>query len=163
MQEWKPIGAQSTPPAKPKTLPGKLTVTSFVPVVMEGAERISKGDEGYGSPVRGSKTWERAQTAHRHVVEEISLLCHVIETHGQQDPNGQTLILFGDLFEVYSSISETVVGMLLRARKHQLLYFEGETLFQRKDDHVPILLFYPAEVCREKLIASGLQSGTVHT
>lgn len=44
--------------------------------------------------------------------------------------NGETLILFGDLFDAYAHISDKVVGMLLRARKHSLLYFEGETLFQ---------------------------------
>lgn len=30
--------------------------------------------------------------------------------------------------------------MLLRARKHGLVTFEGETLFQRQDDHVVITL-----------------------
>jgi hypothetical protein len=59
----------------------------------------------------------------------------VSQTHGQQDENGQTLILFGDLFEVYSTISDKVVGMLLRARKHQLLYFEG--LPPRCDKPIP--------------------------
>ena len=110
-----------------------------------------------------STTYERGVAAHRHVVEEISLLCSIIEEHGQQDGEGRTLILFGDLFEIYSNISDKVVGMLLRARKHQLLYFEGETLFQRQDDNVPILLFYPAETATAMLQESGLTSGTVST
>ena len=33
----------------------------------------------------------------------------------------------------------------------------GEVLFQGQDDHVPILLFYPAHKCREMLLASSLQ------
>lgn len=28
----------------------------------------------------------------------------------------------------------------MRARKHKLVEFEGECLFQRRDDHVPIIL-----------------------
>lgn len=40
-------------------------------------------------------------------------------------------------------ISDKLVGMLLRARKHKLVDFEGEVLFQRRDDHVPIILLKP--------------------
>jgi hypothetical protein len=32
--------------------------------------------------------------------------------------------------QIYTSISNKVVGVLLRARKHKFLDFEGETLFQ---------------------------------
>ena len=53
--------------------------------------------------------------------------------------------------------------MLLRARKHKLLEFEGETLYQRQDDHVPILLLYPAGVATKRLMQQGLTSGTVST
>ena len=115
----------------------------------------------YGTPVKGSQTYERAVAAHKHIVQEISMLCAVIEAHGQQDDEGRTLILFGDLFEVYSNISDKVVGMLLRARKHKLLYFEGETLFQRQDDDVPILLFYPADVATAMLEEEGISSGAI--
>lgn len=33
-----------------------------------------------------------------------------------------------------------VVGLLLRARKYKLVEFEGETLFQGRDDKTPIYL-----------------------
>jgi hypothetical protein len=33
-------------------------------------------------------------------------------------------------FQIYTSISNKVVGVLLRARKHKFVDFEGETLFQ---------------------------------
>lgn len=39
--------------------------------------------------------------------------------------------------------------MLLRARKHKLLDFEGEVLFQRRDDNVPIVLLKPIKEIRE--------------
>ena len=106
------------------------------------------------------------------------MLCEVIEAcksakgpdgprawAGAEGHAGETLILFGDLFDAYAHISDKVapqprrrtcrlrerpstlqpamvrrpmhapaatqvVGMLLRARKHGLLFFDGETLFQ---------------------------------
>ena len=101
-------------------------------------------------------------------------MCEVIEScrdadgpHGPRAWQGQdgyadeTLILFGDLFDAYAHISDKVVGMLLRARKHGLLWFEGETLFQGQDDEAPILLLMSSKRAREKMAASGLQSGTV--
>lgn len=42
------------------------------------------------------------------------------------------------------------MGILLRARKHKLVEFEGEMLFQRRDDDVPIFLIKPvAEIRRD--------------
>lgn len=34
------------------------------------------------------------------------------------------------LLQIYTVISDKVVGILLRARKHHILDFEGECLFQ---------------------------------
>lgn len=36
-----------------------------------------------------------------------------------------------------------MVGLLLRARKHKVLDFEGEVLFQRRDDDVPVYMLKP--------------------
>lgn len=44
---------------------------------------------------------------------------------------------FGKLFDRYVS---KLVGILLRARKQRLVDFEGEMLWQGKDDHVLITL-----------------------
>ena len=41
---------------------------------------------------------------------------------------------------MYTVISNKVVGLLLRARKHGLVDFPGEMLYQRRDDHVVIKL-----------------------
>ena len=57
-------------------------------------------------------------------------------------------IPFGRLFEIYVRISNKLVGVLLRARKHGLVHFEGETLFQRRDDHVPVSLLRPSKDIR---------------
>lgn len=37
-------------------------------------------------------------------------------------------------------INDKLVGLLLRARKHKFIEFEGEVLFQRRDDDVPIFM-----------------------
>lgn len=45
--------------------------------------------------------------------------------HSWLDPD--SLYLF---FQIYTVISDKLVGMLLRARKHKIVDFEGECLFQ---------------------------------
>ena len=54
-------------------------------------------------------------------------------------------VTFGRLFERYTRISNKVVGMLLRARKQNLVHFEGEMLFQRRDDGVIITLLHMSD------------------
>lgn len=43
------------------------------------------------------------------------------------------------------------MGILLRARKHKLVEFEGEMLFQRRDDDVPIFLIKPIHEIRREM------------
>lgn len=43
------------------------------------------------------------------------------------------------------------MGLLLRARKHKLVDFEGEILFQRRDDGVPIMMLMPMKEIRETM------------
>lgn len=57
------------------------------------------------------------------------------------------------LLQIYNYISDKVVGILLRARKHKLLEFEGEMLYQRRDDDVPIFLLRPIKDIRQELNA----------
>lgn len=44
-----------------------------------------------------------------------------------------------------------MVGLLLRARKHKLVDFEGEILFQRRDDDVPIMMVKTMKEIRDYL------------
>ena len=59
--------------------------------------------------------------------------------------NGHTLMLFKDIFDIYQSISNKVVGILARARKNRLIHFEGETLFQGENDATNITLLRSAK------------------
>ncbi|XP_076038686.1 actin-binding Rho-activating protein-like isoform X2 [Oratosquilla oratoria] len=105
--------------------------------------KLAKDDPNYGRPVAGSKTERRGRKAAAHINAEVAVLCQMIYENGEQYEDGTAAITFGSLFQIYTVISNKVVGILLRARKHGLVYFEGETLFQRRDDDVPILLMKP--------------------
>ena len=48
-------------------------------------------------------------------------------------------------FRLYTRISDKVVGLLLRARKYGLVYFEPEMLFQGQDNDEPIFLAKPMQ------------------
>ncbi|XP_012158650.1 uncharacterized protein KIAA0754 isoform X1 [Ceratitis capitata] len=107
----------------------------------------------YGKPLAGSLTEMRGQKANMHVMREMLELCQIIDSEGynvKDEPN-MRVIPFGELFNIYNYISDKVVGILLRARKHKLLEFEGEMLFQRRDDDVPIFLLKPIVEIRKEL------------
>ncbi|XP_066305473.1 actin-binding Rho-activating protein-like [Branchiostoma lanceolatum] len=100
--------------------------------------RLHRGDEGYGRPVEGSKTEARGKAAHTHISGEVLQVVDVINAIGWRDRDGRMCVNFGTLFEVYTRISNKVVGVLMRARKYGLLEFEGEMLWQGRDNHVMI-------------------------
>ncbi|KAG7501344.1 hypothetical protein JOB18_047101 [Solea senegalensis] len=102
--------------------------------------RLQRGEEGYGRPKEGTKTAERAKRAEKHIHREIADMCYVIRTMADPDPDGKTRITFGELFDRYVRISDKVVGILMRARKHGKVAFEGEMLWQGQDDGVIITL-----------------------
>ncbi|XP_040909531.1 actin binding Rho activating protein b [Toxotes jaculatrix] len=102
--------------------------------------RLQKGQDGYGRPKEGTKTAERAKRAEQHIHREIADMCYVIRTMADPDPDGKTRITFGQLFDRYVRISDKVVGILMRARKHGKVAFEGEMLWQGQDDGVIITL-----------------------
>uniref|UniRef100_A0A1B0FDR1 Costars domain-containing protein n=1 Tax=Glossina morsitans morsitans TaxID=37546 RepID=A0A1B0FDR1_GLOMM len=109
--------------------------------------------EEYGKPLAGSLTEMRGHKANIHVLKEMLELCQIISSEGYpvQDDAGMRVIPFGELFNIYNYISDKVVGILLRARKHKLVDFEGEMLYQRRDDDVPIFLLRPIAVIRKEL------------
>ncbi|KAF1381817.1 hypothetical protein PFLUV_G00157950 [Perca fluviatilis] len=102
--------------------------------------RLQKGEEGYGRPKEGTKTAERAKRAEQHIHREIADMCYVIRTMADPDPDGEIRVTFGQLFDRYVRISDKVVGILMRARKHGKVAFEGEMLWQGQDDEVIITL-----------------------
>ncbi|KAB0797155.1 hypothetical protein PPYR_08149 [Photinus pyralis] len=121
-------------------------------------QRRKFSKEEYGRPEKGSKSEIRGFKASLEVCKEMLELCEIINKHGEplftlkekkNDP--RKVISFGELFIIYTTVSSQLVGMLLRTRKHNLVAFEGECLFQRRDDHVPIILLKPIEEIRQIL------------
>uniref|UniRef100_A0A3B3V2J2 Actin-binding Rho-activating protein n=1 Tax=Poecilia latipinna TaxID=48699 RepID=A0A3B3V2J2_9TELE len=104
------------------------------------SQRLRKGDSGYGRPKDGSKTAERGDRAHKHIHREMEEMVWIIKDMGFKDKEGRTIISFGRLFDRYVKISDKVVGILLRCRKHKMLDFEGEMLWKGQDDDVIITL-----------------------
>lgn len=97
-----------------------------------------KGQGHYGRPLQGSKTELRGRDAHTHVSREVRELCEAIRRIGESGT--VVTVEFGKLFDHYVTISNKLVGILLRARKQGLVEFDGEMLWQGKDDHVVITL-----------------------
>lgn len=89
--------------------------------------------------------------ANIQVYQEMIELCLIIHQEGKPVEGEPDLreISFGELFQIYVHINDKVVGLLLRARKYQLLTFEGEVLFQKYHDHVPVYLLRPIEEIKE--------------
>jgi len=83
---------------------------------------------------------ERAQNASRWVEKEVDKLILVIKAIGLKGPDGKHQVTFGTLFIAYQDISDTLVGILMRAKKRKLIEYPGEMLLQTKDDHVIISL-----------------------
>lgn len=103
--------------------------------------QLQRGQEGYGKPPEGSKTEQRGKDAQSHICREVEELCTVIKEIGRSgEDNGKITVEFGTLFEHYVTISNKLVGVLLRARKQGLVHFEGEMLWQGRDDRVIITL-----------------------
>uniref|UniRef100_A0A182IQA8 Uncharacterized protein n=2 Tax=Anopheles atroparvus TaxID=41427 RepID=A0A182IQA8_ANOAO len=120
-----------------------------------GMARLQISKEEYGKPKAGSLTEYRGKKANIQVYQEMLELCQVIDVDGQpvskKNPD-MKMIYFGELFNIYTHINDKLVGLLLRARKHEFIQFEGECLFQRRDDHVPVYLTKPITQIRDILV-----------
>ena len=97
-------------------------------------------DDQYGTPEAGTLTDQRGRLAGQRISNEVWELCCVIRDLGYPTEQGTWLIDFGSLFEAYTKISNKVVGMLMRARRQHLLEFDGEMLYQGRDNDVIITL-----------------------
>lgn len=101
---------------------------------------LEKVDDKYGCPVEGSLTAERGEKAKNFIAMNIIDCCENIRVNGQLQRDGTYIIKFGVIFKVYEKINNKLVGLLVRARRHGLLEFPGEMLYQRQDDDVDIRL-----------------------
>ena len=105
-----------------------------------GSQKLSRKDPNYGKAKEGSKTAQRAKQARAWVEKEVNKLVGVIKDLGHPDDEGFPCIEFGPLFIAYQDISDTLVGILMRAKKRKRLRYQGDMLFQGCHNHVVITL-----------------------
>lgn len=70
-------------------------------------------DENYGRPVQGSKTEFRGKAAGVHISSEVVELCSVIRDMATTLPDGTVAVPFGELFELYTRISNKVFNVFV--------------------------------------------------
>ncbi|CAF1208547.1 unnamed protein product [Rotaria magnacalcarata] len=127
-------------------LPNYLLNSYSVNTQAQPYRLYKKDDPEYGRPLKGSRTEQRGLAAQVHIQQEVKYLCETIKNLGQKTDNSSTTskyeITFKQLFDFYVNISNKLVGILLRARKHGYIHFpdECEVLFQGIHDHVKITL-----------------------
>jgi len=101
---------------------------------------IDKNSANYGKAAAGSKSDLRAQQAATWVEKEVEKLIGEIKKIGYVDEDGNQCVKFGPLFVHYQDISDTLVGILMRAKKRKLLQYKGDMLFQGMNDDTVITL-----------------------
>jgi len=102
------------------------------------ARHLKPGDPGYGRPPEGSQSEARAAKASDWVDNEIDKLIKVITDNGKSGTDGKVSITFGQLFILYQDISDSLVGIMMRAKKRSRLRYEGDMLWQGVHDAVGI-------------------------
>ncbi|EDW70085.1 actin-binding Rho-activating protein [Drosophila virilis] len=111
--------------------------------------------EFYGTPPAGSLSEKRALQAQVLSLQEILQLCELINENGEKtaaDGTPEVSLTFGVLFEIYNHISDKLLGTLLCARKHKYIDFQGETLFQGRDDAQLVRLRHPFEELKSTIL-----------
>lgn len=92
-----------------------------------------------------SKSPERVEVANEWVNVEVDRLIKIIASNAEGvDPTSDAqFITFGKLFSIYQDLSNTLMGILQRARKRRIICYSGEMLYQGRDDKVRITLACP--------------------
>ena len=125
------------------TLTGERVVLR-APLAADVAARFALGNSPEieamfgGNPAQTRPITDAAAQA--WVDKEIDALIGVIEDKGVKQAGGsdKSQITFGELFDIYADISDSLVGILLRAKKRKRLAFEAGMLFQGVHDDVEI-------------------------
>lgn len=90
-----------------------------------------KGSKSYGVAAKGSASANRAEQASAWVEKEIDKLVQTIKKIGEYDESkGGYTVDFGKLFVTYENISDSLVGILMRAKKRNRIYYAGTMLYQ---------------------------------
>merc|ERR1711892_1438807 len=93
-------------------------------------------------------TWYRAPQFHPEGTQarrtDIEVLCEIIYAHGERYDDGTAAIGFTWLFKMFNKAN--IVGILIKAKKHGLVFFDGEIVFasvRTEDDDEFVVLQKP--------------------
>lgn len=114
-----------------KSFGDRQTVVQHAPVP---AVSISSAD---ASPERLD---QRARDAIAWTNKEVTKLIQEIVKHGRRNENGQVEITFGTLFDRTENVFEALSGTCKTAKKHGIVAYDGEHLWQGVHKHVSITL-----------------------
>lgn len=115
--------------------------------------------EGTGADAAGDAEAVRADTSggsphrlRRHLAQEHQVR-HALR--GEQQGDLSTILSSNSslaLPQLYIHISDKLLGTLLCARRHKYIDFQGETLFQGRDDDEPVRLIRPYRELRLEIL-----------
>ena len=83
---------------------------------------------------------KRIQDARTAISNQLALLKRLIRELGRRGDDGKIHVSYGTLFDETATRFSMLSGTLVIGRKHHVVDFEGETLFQGRDDNVDIVL-----------------------
>eukprot|EP00056_Hartaetosiga_gracilis_P009153 m.131222 g.131222 ORF g.131222 m.131222 type:complete len:256 (-) comp13071_c0_seq3:506-1273(-) len=90
---------------------------------------------------KGELSQKRAIQAAKWVDKEIRKLMEAIEKYGKATGVGdQIAVTYGILFKHTQNVFEALSGTLRTAKKHKIVSFDSEVLFQGTHDHIVITL-----------------------
>lgn len=89
---------------------------------------------------QGTEPQDRVQMAAKWVDKELRKLIQEIQRLGAKNSDGLWEVKFGVLFEETANIFEALSGILKTAKKHKIVTYKGELLFQSYHDNVVITL-----------------------
>ncbi|XP_017070751.1 actin-binding Rho-activating protein [Drosophila eugracilis] len=131
-----------------------MMINPFAHYNVSDIPKRSFSEDEYGRAPAGSLSEQRSLQANVRALEDILQLCHMIQKSGQNDPgNGLRALHFGTLFDLYNDISDKLLATLLGARKYGYVDFTGETLFQGRDEAVPVRLLRPFDKLQAEIMA----------
>jgi len=124
------IADEAPPPPRPYKWAVPGVPTGPAPPATEG---FNKQVPAVGSSLSAA----RAEEGAKWVDEAVAKLVNEIKKIGY-DEQGRMAVKFITLFKHYENISDSLVGIMIRAKKRGLIEYVGEMLLQGKDDDVVI-------------------------
>jgi len=99
---------------------------------------MSESEDEFEDQMRNVGDKERIAAASAWIAREIDRLVDIIEEMGRKDSKGRKYVTFIELLGEYENISDTLVGILLRAKNTGRVQYAGEMLFEEEDARVKI-------------------------